>query len=104
MNLEQVNNVKFMNASLKAAENGFILEKFTGFVLLEIESGADLYFGNLDDLDGYLNVCQMTEEELKAHYAFVTDSEIDGEFDQKRAKVEKKINQGAKLTNHKMSI
>lgn len=76
MNLEQSENVKFMNASLKAAENGFVLEKFTGFVLIEIESGADLYFGNLNDLDSYLNVCKMTDDEIKAHYAFVTDNEI----------------------------
>jgi hypothetical protein len=83
---------------MKACQNGFELKRFIGFSLIETATGCDLYFENLNDVNHYLDACDLNEVELRKHYGFVTDSEIDGEFDQKRAAIEQKINQGARLT------
>ena len=60
----------------KAKQNGFEFRKFSGFVLIEIESGADLHFTNLDDVNNYIDACDLSEHEFQKKYGFLVDSEI----------------------------
>lgn len=60
----------------KAQQNGFEFKKFSGFVLIEIETGCDLYFQNPNDVSHYIDACDLSEHELRTRYSFPTDSEI----------------------------
>lgn len=101
--LEQ-KQLDFEVMQIKAEKNGFELTPFTGFALIEVDSGADLYFENLNDVNNYINACDLSDAELQKRYDFVTDSEIDGDFEQKRAEIEQKMNQGARLTERKLHL
>lgn len=77
MNLvETIKHEKLTALQTQATKEGFLLDEFSGFVLIEIESGADLYFGNLNDLECYLNAVNLSEVELHKLYGFPTDSDI----------------------------
>lgn len=52
----------------KAEQNGFELKPFQGFALIEVDSGADLYFENLNDVNNYIDACDLNEHELRKHY------------------------------------
>lgn len=69
-------NLTLQNLQAKSAEKGFVLTTFTGYALTEIESGADLYFEKLNDVNNYIDACDLSEHELRKRYGFVTDSEI----------------------------
>jgi hypothetical protein len=69
-------NLEFKAMQLKAHQNGFELTPFTGFALIEVDSGADLYFENLNDVNNYIDACDLSEYELRQRYNFTTDSEI----------------------------
>lgn len=60
----------------KAQQNGFEFKKFSGFVLIEIETGCDLYFQNPNDVNNYIDACDLNEHELRKHYNLTADSEI----------------------------
>lgn len=62
----------------KAFQNGFEFKKFSGFVLIEIETGCDLYFQNPNDVNTYIDACDLSEHEFQKRYGFTTDSEITG--------------------------
>lgn len=61
---------------IKATENGFELKPFTGYVLIEVNSGVDLYFKCLDSVNNYIGFCDLSEHELRQHYGLTKDSEI----------------------------
>lgn len=60
----------------KAKQNGFELKPFTGFVLIEIANGCDLHFEKLNDVNNYIDACDLSEAELRQRYNFTTDSDI----------------------------
>lgn len=69
-------DLDFEKMQSKATENGFELNPFTGFALIEVGSGADLYFENLNDVNNYIDACDLNEHELRKHYNLTADSEI----------------------------
>lgn len=60
----------------KAKQNGFEFKKFSGFVLIEIETGCDLYFQNPTDVNNYIDACDLSEHELRKRYNLTANSEI----------------------------
>lgn len=73
---EIVNKSVLEEMQMKAVKNGFGLDMFMGYRLIEIESGADLYFDSLKDVNTYIDACDLSEHELRQHYGLTTDSEI----------------------------
>lgn len=73
---EIVNKSVLEEMQMKAVKNGFGLDMFFGYRLIETESGADLYFESLNDVNNYIDACDLSEHELRKHYGFPTDSEI----------------------------
>lgn len=69
-------DLDFEKMQSKATENGFELKSFTGYVLIEVNSGVDLYFKCLDSVNNYIGFCDLNEHELRQHYGFTTDSDI----------------------------
>ena len=84
-------NLEFEAMRFKAFQNDFELKKFEGYALIEIATGCDLHFTNLDDVGSYIDACDLNDAELKNH------------FEQRRDETEQKINKGARLTNHRMT-
>lgn len=69
-------NLEFEAMKLKANHSGFELAHFSGYALIETDSGADLHFENLTDVANYIDACDLSEHELRKRYGFPTDSEI----------------------------
>jgi hypothetical protein len=61
---------------LKASRHGFQIEHFTGYELIEVETGCDLYFKTLDDVNTYIDACDLSEHELQKRYNFPLDSDL----------------------------
>ncbi len=61
---------------LKASRHGFQIEHFTGYELIEIATGCDLHFKTLDDVNTYIDACDLSEYELKQHYNFPIDADL----------------------------
>jgi hypothetical protein len=70
------NNLEFEVMQLKAKRHGFQIEHFTGYELIEIETGCDLYFITLDDVNNYIDACDLNEFELQKRYNFPLDSDL----------------------------
>jgi len=51
--------IEFETMQIKANKNSFEIKKFTGYALIEIDSGCDLYFTNLDDVNNYIDACDV---------------------------------------------
>jgi hypothetical protein len=116
----------FETMQIKATENGFELKPFKGYALIEVNSGADLYFENLNDVNNYIDACDLSDAELKEKYCltsdeieiaakklkenknlnfcFVCNGESDfSTFERRTIGIEQKINQGARrLTEWKL--
>lgn len=73
---EIVNKSVLEEMQMKAVKNGFGLDIFFGYRLIETESGADLYFDSLKDVNTYIDACDLSEAELRKHYNLTANSEI----------------------------
>lgn len=76
MTLVTNENLKFEALQIKATENGFELKTFLGYALIEVSSGADLYFENLSDVNNYIDACDLNDAEFRKRYGFTLDADI----------------------------
>ena len=70
------NQLEFEVTQLKASRHGYQIEHFTGYELIEIETGCDLYFKTLDDVNTYIDACNLNEYELQKRYNFPLDADL----------------------------
>jgi hypothetical protein len=55
------NQLEFEMMQTKAMQNGFIVKKFTGFVVCESESDCEMYFETLEAAGVYIEFCRLFE-------------------------------------------
>lgn len=76
MNYQENKKLEFEAMQLKAKQHGFQIQNFAGYELIEVATGCDLYFRTLDDVNTYIDACDLSEYELKQHYKFPLDADL----------------------------